>query len=318
MAAPFLESLPVRAQSSMPVVGFLHAGSRAAYDRYVNAFKAGLQEGGFIEGRNVAIEYRFAEGRSENLAPLAQDLIRRRVKLIATGGAEVPVFAAKAAAEQEQIPVTFVIGGDPVKLGIVPSLARPAGHVTGISMFTSTLENKRFGLLHEVVPTAKSIAVLIDPSGAAAQTQLAEVTEAAAQSGVRIVVIRASRETEFAPAVAGAVAQGANALQICASPFFLAKREALVALAASHRIPAMYEWREFTEAGGLMSYGTDLADAYRQNGGYAAKILKGSKPADLPVMQVTKFEFVINPKTAKTLGFEFAPTVLARADAVIE
>jgi len=249
---------------------------------------------------------------------MAVELVNAGVTVIATGGAELPVFAAKAAAAKAEIPVVFVMGGDPVALGIVQSMARPAGATTGISMLTSVLENKRFGLLHEIVPAATAIAALIDPSRALAPTQTAELQDAALHAGVHLIVLNSHAGVDVESAFATAVSQGAGAVQLAASPNFLAKREQIVALAAQHRIPAIYEWRDFTDAGGLMSYGTDLADAYRQEGGYVAKVLNGVKPADLPVMQVTKFEFVINLKTAKTLGFEFAPTVLARADAVVE
>jgi putative ABC transport system substrate-binding protein len=209
------------------------------------------------------------------------------------------------------------MGGDPVELGIVPSMARPAGNVTGIRMFASALENKRFGLLHEIIPKAHTIAVMIDPNRAVARVQLEEVRTAAAQAGVQLALINATR-APFDSAFSQMIAQGAGALQICASPFFLSHHRQLVSLAAHHRIPTMYEWRDFVEAGGLMSYGSDLAEAYRQAGVYAARVLKGTKPADLPIMQTTRFEFVINLTTARILGVEIAPTVLARADAVIE
>jgi len=311
-------ALPACAQQSMPVIGYLHASSLGGVARFVNAFKAGLKEGGYTEGQNIVIESRFAEGQTERLPAMAAELAGRGVQLIATGGAEYPALAAKAAAAKAGIPVVFVLGGDPVKLGLVPSLARPAGHVTGIAMLTSYLEGKRFGLLHEIIPAAKTIAALVDPTRAVVQNQLSELNDAASRAKVRLVVINGSKESELETAFARAAEEGAGALQICANPNFLGLRRQLVALAARHRIPAMYEWRDFVEIGGLMSYGTDLADAYREAGVYAAKILKGTKPADLPVMQATKFEFVLNLKTAKAQGVEIAPTVLARADQVIE
>jgi putative ABC transport system substrate-binding protein len=316
VAAPLVRPHIARAQQAKPVVGYLHISSPGPFGRFLAAFKTGLKEGGYVEGETVAIEYRWAEGQSDRLAVLAADLVRRGVTVIATGGAERPALAAKAATRT--IPIVFVLGGDPIKLGIVPSLARPSGNVTGISMLTSTLESKRLGLLHELIPKAHTIAVMIDPSRAVAQAQTEEVRAAAAQAGVKLVIIHATKEADFDTAFAQMAAQGAGALQVCANPFFLARRQQLVTLAAHHRIPAMYEWRDFTEAGGLMSYGTDLADAYRQSGVYVAKVLKGAKAADLPVMQATKFEFVINLVTAKALGLEIAPTILARADAVIE
>jgi len=300
----------------MPVIGYLHSGSPAPFAGFLAAFKAGLKGGGYVEGENVAIEYRWAEGQLDRLPALAGDLARRGVAVIATGGAEHPALAAKAATTS--IPVVFVLGLDPVKLGIVPSLARPAGNVTGITMFTSLLEGKRFGLLREMIPRAQTIAAMVDPSRTVTQTQIEEVRVAAAQVGVKLMIVQASKESDFEPAFAEMAAQGAGALQVCASPFFLSRRQQLVTLAAHLRLPAMYEGRVYAEAGGLMSYGTDLADAYRQSGVYVARILKGTTPSDLPVMQSTRFEFVINLVTAKALGLEIAPMLLARADAVIE
>ena len=226
------------------------------------------------------------------------------MRLIATGGAEYPALAAKAATASTGIPVVFVLGGDPVRLGIVPSLARPAGNVTGINMFTSALESKRFGLLHEIVPMAKSIAALLNPNRAVYQLQVAELQDAAKQAQVELVVVHAANEAEFDPAFARMAESGIKALQICADPNYLSKRQQLVGLAARYGIPTMYEWRDYSEAGGLMSYGTDLANSYREAGVYVGKILNGAKPADLPVLQTTKFEFVINLKTAKAQGVE--------------
>jgi putative ABC transport system substrate-binding protein len=303
-------------QAAMPVIGFLHISSAAPFTRFLAAFKAGLKEGGYVEGENVAIEYRWAEAQGDRLPALAADLVRRGVTVIATAGGEQPALAAKAASKT--IPVLFVMGGDPVKLGVVPSLARPAGHVTGITMLTLSLENKRFGLLREMIPNARTIAALIDPSRPVARNQIEQMRAAATQVGVKLVIVQASNEADIDAAFSQIAAQGAGALLIGASPFFLSRRQQIVTLAAHHRLPTMYEWRDITEAGGLMSYGTDLADAYRQVGLYTAKVLKGAKPADLPVLQATKFEFVINLVTAKALGLEISPTVLARADAVIE
>jgi putative ABC transport system substrate-binding protein len=303
-------------QSAMPVIGYLHLASAAPFARFVAAFKAGLKEGGYAEGENVTIEYRWAEGQRDRLPGLVADLVRRGVAAIATGGAEFPALAAKDATKT--IPVVFVVGDDPVKLGIVSSLARPAGNVTGISLLTASLESKRFGVLREMIPKAQSIAALIDPSRVLAQTQIDELRAAAAQAGVRLSIVHAITEADFAPAFAQMVAQNVGAVQVCANPFFMARRHQLVALAARHRLPAVYEWRDFVEAGGLMSYGTDLADAYRQSGVYIARILKGATPSDLPVMQAVRFEFVINLSTAKALGLDVPPMLLARADEVIE
>jgi putative ABC transport system substrate-binding protein len=303
-------------QSAMPVIGYLHLASAAPFARFVAAFKAGLKEGGYAEGENVTIEYRWAEGQRDRLPGLVADLVRRGVAAIATGGAEFPALAAKDATKT--IPVVFVVGDDPVKLGIVSSLARPASNVTGISLLTASLESKRFGVLREMIPKAQSIAALIDPSRVLAQTQIDELRAAAAQAGVRLSIVHAITEADFAPAFAQMVAQNVGAVQVCANPFFMARRHQLVALAARHRLPAVYEWRDFVEAGGLMSYGTDLADAYRQSGVYIARILKGATPSDLPVMQAVRFEFVINLSTAKALGLDVPPMLLARADEVIE
>jgi putative ABC transport system substrate-binding protein len=275
-----------------------------------------VKEGGYVEGENVAIEYRWAEGQADRLPGFASDLARRGVTVIATGGAEKPIFAAKAATST--IPIVFVLGSDPVTMGIVTNVARPAGNVTGIHMLTPELESKRFGLLREMVPKARTVAALIDTTRSAGRIQTEELRTAAASAGVKLVIIHASKEADFAPAFAQMVEQGAGALQICANPFFMARRQHLVTLAAHHRLPTMHDFREFAEAGGLASYGTDLADAYRQSGRYVARILDGVKPGDLPVMQTTKFEFVINLVTAKALGLEIAPTLLARADAVVE
>jgi len=303
-------------QPALPLIGFLHASSLEPMSRFVSAFKRGLEESGYIDGQNITIEFRFAEGHPDRLPALAAELVRRQVTVIATGGAEFPPLAAKAATKT--IPIVFVMGSDPVKLGLVSSLARPTGNITGIWMFTSALENKRFGLLHELAPKVNAIAALIDPGRAVAQAQVAELTEAARDAGVRLIVVNATTEADFVPAFTKAIEGGAGAMQVCANPNYLAMREQLVPLAAHYRLPIIYEWREFTYAGGLMSYGTDLADAYRLEGGYVAKILKGAKPADLPIMQSAKFEFVINLKTAKALGVTIPPGLLSIADEVIE
>jgi putative tryptophan/tyrosine transport system substrate-binding protein len=275
--------LAARAQQpAMPVIGFLHASSPEPMTRFVSAFKAGLKESGYIDGENVAIEFRFAEGHPDRLPALAAELVHRKVTVIATGGAEFPPLAAEAATKT--IPIVFVMGVDPIKLGLVSSLARPAGNITGIQMFTSALENKRFGLLHKVIPNVSVIAALVDPGRAVAQAQAAELAEAANAAGARLIVVNATTEADFTPAFAKAIENGAGAMQVCANPNFLAMRDQLASLAARYRLPTIYEWRDFTYAGGLMSYGTDLADAYRLEGGYVAKILKGAKPADLPVV----------------------------------
>ncbi len=301
----------------MPVVGFIHIGTPDGFAHLVAGFRRGLNEEGFVEGRNVVIQYRWAEGRYERLSALAVDLVGRRVNVLVAGGGENSAIAAKAATSS--IPIVFAIGGDPVKLGLVASLSRPGGNLTGLSQFAFMLEAKRLELLHELVPKADAIAVLLNPSLLQfAETQLKDAREGAARAGVRLVVLNASAEADFDSAFASLNEQRAGALVVAAAPFFNSRRRQLVALTARHGVPAIYEWREFAEIGGLMSYGTSLPDAYRQVGVYAGLILKGAKPADLPVLQPTKFELVVNLKTAKALGLTVPQSLLARADEVIE
>src|SRR5215831_15419941 len=273
--------LAARAQQpAMPVVGFMAGSSPSALSQQVAAFREGLKEAGFIEGMNVAVEYRYGEGQLDRLPALASDLVRRQVAvLVAT--TPTGVLAAKQASTT--IPIVFSVGSDPVEIGLVASLNRPGGNITGVYQFTAGLEAKRLGLLREMVPKATTIAVLVNPNYAAAENQLRDVQEAATRLGVQLVVVRANTEEEFNAAFSTIVQQKAGALLVCASPFFNARRQQLVLLAARHTVPAMYEWRDFAAAGGLMSYGTSLADAYRQAGVYAGRILKGEKPADLPV-----------------------------------
>ena len=303
------------AQQGMPVIGFLAVGARGSTRHQDAAFHAGLKEHGYVEGQNVAVEYRFAESHFEHLPALAAELVHRQVTVlfaISNDGA----LAAKQATTT--IPIVFEIGGDPVALGLVASLNRPGGNITGVYFFTQGLEAKRLGLLHEMVPNATTIAVLVNPNYSPSENQLRDVQEAAARLGVQLVVLRANTESDFAGAFAEVAQQRAGALLVTASPFFTSRREQLIVLAAHHAVPAIYEWREFAAAGGLMSYGTSLDDAYRQGGVYSGRILKGEKPANLPVVQSTKFEFVINLSTAKALGVEVPPTLSARADEVIE
>jgi putative ABC transport system substrate-binding protein len=275
----------------MPVTGFLNAASPGPLRQQVAAFHEGLKESGYVEGQNVAVEYRWAEGQYDRLPALAADLVRRQVSVIVSGGGPV-VLAAKAATTT--IPIVFTAGADPVGLGLVASLRRPGGNITGVYHFASGLEAKRLGLLHEIVPKATTIAVLVNPNYSDAENQLRDVQEAAARLGVQLVVVRANAENDFDAEFSTVVQQRSGALLVCASPFFNTSREQLVVLAARHALPTIYEGRDFAAAGGLMSYGTSLADAYRQAGAYAGRILKGAKPADLPVIQTTKFEFVIN------------------------
>jgi putative ABC transport system substrate-binding protein len=282
----------------------------------VAGFLQGLREAGYIDGQNVKIEYRWAYGQYERLAQLVAELVGQQVAVIVASGGEPSAMAAKAATSR--IPIVFGIGGDPVKLGLVASLNRPGGNVTGVSLLTSSLEAKRLGLLGELVPQAAVIAVLVNPTYAQAQAQKTEVQEAARNMGRQIVVVDASSDRDFDPAFATFKQQKADALVVAADPFLNARRNLLVALAARHGLPAVYEFREFAAAGGLMSYGTSLVGAYRQYGVYAAQILNGSRPANLPVLQPTTFELVINIKTARALGLEVPPMLLARADEVIE
>jgi ABC-type uncharacterized transport system substrate-binding protein len=307
--------LAARAQQQLPVVGFAVSGSAGPLRAALAGFDEGLKENGYIAGQNVTIEHRFAEGQFDRFPGFISEFVRSKVNVIVTSS-NPGALAAKRATST--IPVVFSIGDDPVKIGLVPSLNRPGGHMTGVYQFASGLEGKRLGLLHEMVPRASILGVLVNPNFASAESQLRDVQEAAARLGVKLVIVRANAESEFDAAFATVVQQKAGALLVCASPFFNIRRQQLVVLAARHSLPAIYEWREFAEAGGLMSYGTRLADAYRQAGVYAGRVLKGAKPADLPVVQVTKFEFVINLSTAKALGIEVPPPLSARADEIIE
>jgi putative ABC transport system substrate-binding protein len=302
-------------QATMPRVGLMVAGSRGPLRQPIAAFHEGLKESGYVEGQNVAIEYRFAEGRFDRFPTLASDLVRRQVGVLVVSS-NAGALAAKQATTT--IPIVFSVGDDPINTGLVDSLNRPGGNITGVYQFTVGLEAKRLGLLHEMVPKATSIAVLVHQNFPGAETQLRDVQEVAPRLGVQLLVLRASSENDFNAAFSTLVQQRAGALLVCASPFFYTRREQLVVLAARHAVPAIYEFRDFAEAGGLMSYGTRLADSYRQAGVYTGRILKGARPAELPVVQVTRFEFVINLNTAKALGMEVPPGLSARADEVIE
>jgi putative ABC transport system substrate-binding protein len=281
----------------------------------IAGFLQGLSELQYVEGRNVAVEYRWAEGRYDRLPALAEDLVRRRVAVIVAATQDA-ALAVKAATTT--IPIVFNFGGDPVKSGLVASMNRPGGNATGLSMFTAQLEAKRLGLLHEMVPKVTAVGVLINPSYASANSQVEQVQTAARSLGLQLHVRNASNDRDLAAAVESLVQAGAGALMVGADPFLASQRDGLVALAAKHRLPAMWEWPDFVEAGGLMSYGTSIVDNYRQVGVYAGRILKGEAPADLPVVQPVKFVLAINLKTAKTLGIEVPPTLHARADDVIE
>jgi len=310
---------PLRAraqQSAMPVIGFLNPASPQSWDSYTAGFRAGLKETGYVDGQNITIEFRWAEGHYDRLPVMAADLVRRKVAvLVATGGAP-SVVAAKAATST--IPIVFTTGVDPVRTGFVTSLSRPGGNITGVNMFVTVLEGKRLGLLRALVPSAGLVAVLLNPNRPDYATQLRGVEEAARAMGQQIHVLHASNESGLNAAFATAVQLRAGAMLVGGDPFFNSQRDKIIALAARHSIPAMYEQREHALAGGLMSYGTNLADGYRQAGVYAGRILKGEKPGDLPVMQATKFEFVINLKTAKALGIDVPPNLSAEANEIIE
>jgi putative ABC transport system substrate-binding protein len=309
--------LAARAQQpAMPVVGFLHVASARPFAHLVAGLRQGLKETGYIEGQNIAIEYRWAEGQYDLLPAMAADLVRRQVAVIVTGGGERSVFAAKAATAT--IPIVFIIGSDPVKLGLVASLGRPGGNLTGVNRFATEVEAKRLGLLHELLPTASVIAHLVNPNYPPTETIVREVEAAARVIGRQIVLLTASSESDIDAAFATISQMRAGALLVGSDPFFNSRRDQIVALAARHALPAIYEPREFAMAGGLMSYGTNIVDAYRQMGFYAGKILKGEKPGDLPVVQPTKFTLVLNLKTAKALSLTLAPGLLAIADEVIE
>jgi putative ABC transport system substrate-binding protein len=292
--------------------------SRAASesDYLVAAIRQGLKEVGYVEGQNVALDFRWADGRYNRLPAYAAELVRRRVTVIVTTGGDPAAQAAKAATAI--VPIVVVSGSDPVKVGLVASLNRPGGNITGVYLLLLGLGAKRLGLLYELVPAANPIGVLVNPNFADAQTQLRDVEDAAQSLGLKLVVLNASTELEIDTAFADLARQKIGAVLVVSDPFFTIRRVQVAALAARHAIPAVYELREYVVAGGLMSYGPSLAEGYRLGGIYAGKILKGAKPADLPVMQPTKFELVINMKTAKELGLTIKPGILAIADEVIE
>jgi putative ABC transport system substrate-binding protein len=302
-------------QPAMPVIGFLSSAAPGPFKQFVEAFQRGLNEKGFIEGQNATIEYRWAEGRFERLPALAADLVQHNVAVITATGGPPSALAAKAATST--IPIVFNVASDPIKLGLVASLNHPGGNATGVNLFSVAVEPKKLELLHELVPKAQIIGVFVNPHNTNAETVIGEVERAARALQLQVNVVKVSAADEFDAAFAS-VRQAAGALLVAADPFFTAQREALVALAAQHSMPAIYEWREFATAGGLMSYGTNLSEAYHQVGVYTGRILKGEKPSDLPVVQPTKFEVVINIKTAKTLGLTVPPSLFALADEVIE
>jgi len=309
--------LAVRAQQpAMPVIGFLSSASPGQFAPYTAAFINGLKAAGFVEGQNVTIEYRWAEGHYDQLPALAADLVGRHVTVIVATGSNAPAQAAKAATAK--IPIVFLSGGDPVTDGLVASLNKPGGNVTGVSFVASALMAKRLGLLHQLVPKAALVGVLVNPTYPEAELQRQELQEGAGAISQKTHVVSASTDSEIETGFAALKQQGADALLVANDPFFVSRRNQIAALAARHALPTIYFLREFAEAGGLMSYGASLTNASREAGIYTDQVLKGAKPAELPVMQPTKFEFVINLKAAKALGLEIPPTLLALADEVIE
>jgi putative tryptophan/tyrosine transport system substrate-binding protein len=314
--AAIASPLAVRAQQpGMPIVGFLHYGSPETYAHIVSAFRQGLRESGFVEDQNVAIEYRWANGHYDRLPALAADLVRRQVGAIAAAGF-VGAQAAKAATAT--IPVAFASGVDPVASGVVASLNRPGGNVTGVSLISLELAAKRLELLRELMPQVRVIALLINPDNPSTGTELTDAEAAARTLGLQIRKVTASNERDLDAAFATMQTPRVDALIVSQDGYYIHRRDQIIALAARHAVPAVYSWREHPAAGGLMSYAPSLAEGYRQVGIYIGKILKGAKPADLPVEQPTKFELVINLKTARALGLDVPPTLLARADEVIE
>ena len=308
--------LPARAQKpSQPVIGYLGLTSHKGEAEMAGSFLKGLKEAGFEEGRNVTVEFLFADGDVGRLPTLAAELVRRNVSIILTGTTAGTVAAKRVTST---VPIVFVIGADPIKAGLVTQLNHPGANLTGISFFTNQMESKRLGLLHELAPKVELIGVLLNPNNPFFENQLKDLNEASRTLGVKIQVERASKDDDIANAFKAFAQQGAGAVLVGADPYFNSRRSLVIDPAAKLRIPAIYEWREFAEAGGLMSYGTSLTESFRQSGGFVARILKGENPGDLPVVQSTKFEFVINLKTARRLDIAVPPGLSARADDILE
>ena len=306
----------VTAQSvSRLLIGFLHSGSEASAP-YLVGFEQGLKEIGFENGRNVTVQYRFAEGHYDRLPAMVADFVYQKVTVLAAVGGVQTALAAKPASAV--VPVVFANGSDPVQFGLVKSLNRPDGNITGVSFFNAQLEAKRLGLLSELVPSARAFGALINPANDNAANQLKDIAQGARVVNRAITILKASNEGEIETTFASFAEQRVNALLVASDPYFNSQRTKIVELAARYNLPAIYEWREFAEAGGLASYGTNLIDNYRLAGVYVGRILKGEKPAELPIVQTTKFEFVINLKTAKSLGLTVPPGPLSVVDAVIE
>lgn len=302
-------------QTGLPVIGFVNSSSAQVQVLPAAAYRRGLEEVGFVEGKNVLIESRWADGHYERLPELISELVKRKVAIIMAGGPPAAHAAKKATST---VPIVFTTGDDPVKAGLVDSINRPSGNLTGVHIFFSELEAKKLSFLRDLLPQVATVAALVDPKFTTAKSQSAELNEAAQKIGLQIHIVNASDDKELAEAFASMTDLKIGALVVAASVFFNTKREQIVSLAAQYRIPAIYEQRAFAVAGGLMSYGTNIADGYRQAGVYTGRILKGEKVADLPVFQSTKFEFVINSKTAKTLGLTVPHNLLDVADTVIE
>lgn len=295
------------------VVAFLHSGSKTPPH---DGFSQGLADAGYVNGQNITIERRYADGHYDRLTELAAELVQRGVAVICAAGGAHTAVAVKTASPN--IPIVFSIGSDPVKFGLVASLNRPGGNITGVSFFTAELEPKRLGLLHSVVPLATSVGALINPTNANANEQARDLTEAARALGVQLQVLHATSEDEIEAAFVALSERRGNAIVVASDSFFAGRQAAIVSIAARHAIPAIYEWREFADQGGLMSYGPNLTETYRQAGLYTARILRGDKPADIPVTRATKFEFVVNAKTAKALGIAIPTSMQLLADEVIE
>jgi putative ABC transport system substrate-binding protein len=307
--------LPARAQQpTIPVIGFLNGASRGGYGPYLAGFHQGLKEAGFTEGKNVSVEYRWAEGQYEQLSGLAADLVGRSVNVIVANTPAVPVAKAATA----KIPIVFITGDDPVENGLVKSLSRPGGNITGVSLISSVLGSKQIGLLRELVSTAASIAFLMNPSNSSSVRNVSEAKDAAQSVWEKVHVLQAATVTEIETAFARMSLEKVGALVVVPDTFLISRRDQIVALAARYAVPTMYQFRDYALAGGLISYGASLSDQYRQVGVYTGMILKGANPADLPVLQPTKFELTLNLKAAKTLGLSPSPGLLALADEVIE